>query len=131
MSIIFLAGLLGKKKLFLEDENYYFFLKRYKIHISAVADTFAYNLLPNHFHFLIRIKALDEIKSHFERNPFVKFLDIGSEKNPQTIAQNLYARMAELDSMNLKEAFLIKPNVANADWARALSYRLEKMTERS
>ena len=30
-----------------------------------MADTFAYNLLPNHFHFLIRIKTLDEIKSHF------------------------------------------------------------------
>ena len=56
---------IGKEKLFLEEENYVFFLKRYKLHISPVADTFAYNLLPNHFHFLIRIKTLDEIKSHF------------------------------------------------------------------
>jgi REP element-mobilizing transposase RayT len=55
----------GNEKLFLNDENYLFFLKKFKVHISLVADTFAYNLLPNHFHFLIRIKRIDEIKSHF------------------------------------------------------------------
>ena len=53
---------IGKEKLFLEDENYKFFLKKFKLHISPVADTFAYNLLPNYFHFLIRIKSLEETK---------------------------------------------------------------------
>ena len=48
---------IGKEKLFLEDENHKFFLRKYKLHISPVADTFAYTLLPNHFHFLIRIKV--------------------------------------------------------------------------
>jgi putative transposase len=56
---------IGKEKLFLEDENCKFFLRKYKLHISPVADTFAYNLLPNHFHFLIRIKSIEEIKRHF------------------------------------------------------------------
>jgi len=55
----------GNEKLFLNEENYKFFLGRFKIHVGPVANTFAYNLLPNHFHFLIRIKTLEEIKSHF------------------------------------------------------------------
>ncbi len=48
-----LSRAVGKEKLFLEDENYRFFLEKYKLHVSPVADTFAYNLLPNHFHFLV------------------------------------------------------------------------------
>ncbi|MEO6136399.1 MAG: transposase [Ginsengibacter sp.] len=51
---------IGDEKLFREDKNYLFFLQKYKQHILPVADTFAYSLLPNHFHFLIRIK--DEIQ---------------------------------------------------------------------
>lgn len=55
----------GNEKLFLNEENYRFFLGRLKIHILSIADIFAYNLLPNHFHFLIRIKSLEEIKANF------------------------------------------------------------------
>jgi putative transposase len=48
----------GCDKLFLDENNYKFFLGRFKIHISPIADTFAYNLLPNHFHFLIRMNSV-------------------------------------------------------------------------
>lgn len=67
---------IGKEKLFLEDENYKFFLRKYKLHISPVADVFAYNLLPNHFHFLIKIKSLEEIKRHFSEVKSNKYFDI-------------------------------------------------------
>jgi putative transposase len=76
---------IGKEKLFLEEENYYYFLKKYKLHISPVADTFAYNLLPNHFHFLIRIKTLNEIQSHFLKVKKNKHFDI--EKVPEFIME--------------------------------------------
>jgi putative transposase len=56
---------IGKEKLFLEAENYRFFLNAYKHHISSVSDTFAYCLLPNHFHFLIRIKSIELVESNF------------------------------------------------------------------
>ena len=46
----------GNEKLFLQEENYSFFLQRYQKYISPVAETFAFSLLPNHFHFLIEIK---------------------------------------------------------------------------
>ena len=56
---------IGAEKLFLEDYNYSFFLKKYKQHITPIAETFAYNLLPNHFHLLVRIKNIDDIEEEF------------------------------------------------------------------
>ncbi|GHB84011.1 hypothetical protein GCM10007390_43980 [Persicitalea jodogahamensis] len=46
----------GNEDLFLSRENYSFFLKRYGFYINPIADTFAYCLMPNHFHVLVRIK---------------------------------------------------------------------------
>ena len=46
--------------LFREDRNYPYFLNLYKKHIEPVAETYAYCLLKNHFHFLVRIKN-DEV----------------------------------------------------------------------
>jgi putative transposase len=51
----------NKEALFLTDENRRFFLQQYAMYMSAVADTFCWCLLPNHFHLLIRIKPADEI----------------------------------------------------------------------
>ena len=49
--------------LFKEKENYEYFLNLYDQYISPVAETFAWVLMPNHFHFLVRIKEESEIIS--------------------------------------------------------------------
>ncbi len=46
----------GAEKLFLNTENYRFFLSRFQRFISPIADVYCYCLLPNHFHFLIKTK---------------------------------------------------------------------------
>ena len=46
----------NQENIFLEEKNYAYFLQLYRNHISPIADTFAYCLLKNHFHFLVRIK---------------------------------------------------------------------------
>jgi hypothetical protein len=46
--------------LFRERRNYPYFLQRYAHHIQPIAETFAYCLLSNHFHFLVRIRTIDE-----------------------------------------------------------------------
>jgi len=61
-----LSRAVGSEKLFKEEENYRFFLQQYQKFIPPIADTFSYCLLPNHFHFLIRIKVLKAIQTHFE-----------------------------------------------------------------
>ena len=47
----------NKGYIFFEERNYMYFLDRYKNYIAGIADTFAYCLLRNHFHFLVRLKA--------------------------------------------------------------------------
>ena len=51
----------NRENIFLEKRNYQYFLKQYERYISRVADTYAYCLLRNHFHLLVRIKDMDEL----------------------------------------------------------------------
>ena len=45
-----------KTKVFFEPRNYLFFLEKARKHIIPSADILAYCLMPNHFHFMIRVK---------------------------------------------------------------------------
>lgn len=56
----------GDDLIFREEENDHFFLKRFKSYISHIAAVYAYCLMPNHFHFLIRIKTEQELLDFFE-----------------------------------------------------------------
>ena len=48
----------NRASLFAEERNYAYFLNLYAKHVEPVARTFAYCLLPNHFHLLVQIKDL-------------------------------------------------------------------------
>lgn len=52
----------GEENLFREDENYHYFLEKYHSRLESILETFAYNLMPNHFHFMVRIRSENEIK---------------------------------------------------------------------
>jgi len=54
----------NRENLFREERNYPYFLKLYAKHIEPVAETFAYCLLKNHFHFLVRIKDPKGFEQH-------------------------------------------------------------------
>jgi putative transposase len=51
----------GSENIFREEENYRYFLQQYKKHLAEVVDTFAYCLMPNHFHLLVRVKDDKEL----------------------------------------------------------------------
>ena len=57
---------IGDENLFRNKGNYNFFLEKYSKHADVICDTYAYSLLPNHFHFAIRIKDESECVSCFE-----------------------------------------------------------------
>lgn len=59
------------ENIFIEPRNYPYFLKRWQDLVAPVTETYAFCLLRNHFHFLLRIKPEDVI----EKNP-----DTGKEK---------------------------------------------------
>ncbi len=49
------------ENIFNENSDYEHFLRIYDIYISTVAETFAWCLMKNHFHILVRIKEDHEI----------------------------------------------------------------------
>ena len=51
----------NRQNLFVEERNYRYFLRLYAKHIEPLAETYAYCLLPNHFHFLVRIKDIEDL----------------------------------------------------------------------
>jgi len=58
---IFNRGTNGEN-LFREPRNYQHFLNLYTKHVHPIVETYAYCLLKNHFHLLVRIKSLEEIE---------------------------------------------------------------------
>ncbi len=62
--------------LFKENDNFNYFLKLYETHIDPIAETFAWCLMKNHFHFLIRIKDIEEIKVEKKIQPSQSFSNL-------------------------------------------------------
>jgi len=48
----------GTENLFQTSDNYHYFLKKYAVYINPIADTFAYCLMPNHLHLMVRITGV-------------------------------------------------------------------------
>jgi putative transposase len=53
----------GFDNVFKEAENYRFFLEKYQLHIAPIAETYAYCLMPNHFHLVVRIRKREVIEN--------------------------------------------------------------------
>jgi hypothetical protein len=50
----------GGRNLFGEPENYEYFLGLYDKYISPIAEPYAWCLMPNHFHLLVRINVFSD-----------------------------------------------------------------------
>lgn len=57
----------GYENLFTESKNYDFFLERLSLHVLPVAHIYAYCLMPNHFHLLVKIRSEKELLDYFEQ----------------------------------------------------------------
>ena len=55
---------INRENIFKAPENYTYFLSKYNKFIPAIADTYAYCLLKNHFHILIKTKSELEIQKN-------------------------------------------------------------------
>ncbi len=56
----------NKQDIFFEEKNYKYFLKLFDKYLSHFVDVYAYCLMPNHFHFLVRIKEIDQTSEVFK-----------------------------------------------------------------
>ena len=53
----------GFENVFCEDDNFRYFLEKYWVYIAPVAETYAYCLMPNHFHLVVRIRKQEVIEA--------------------------------------------------------------------
>ena len=59
----------NRENIFREQRNYHHFLGLYAKHLLPVAVTFAYCMLRNHFHFLIRTRTAQEQEAYWSEIP--------------------------------------------------------------
>jgi putative transposase len=89
--------------LFYTHENYSYFLRQYEKYIDPIADTFAWVLLKNHFHLLVRIKEVSEI--NINRLPIPKKLQLLNVpvvlKTPHLYFSDLFNAYAQ--AINIQE----------------------------
>ena len=62
----------NRENLFLNPRNYRYFLRLYAEHIQPIAETFAYCLLPNHFHVGLRTRTEEEQETFFKSGPLLE-----------------------------------------------------------
>jgi REP element-mobilizing transposase RayT len=100
----------GNENLFRKDENYLFFLKKFSLYINPVADTYAYCLMPNHFHFLIRVKEAMELEATFGKFKTFQKLELKVSKQFSNLFScytqsynKVYSRKGSLFMPNFKK----------------------------
>jgi putative transposase len=57
----------NKELLFLSPSDKQLFLNRYAVYLNPFLKTYCHNLLPNHFHFLVRVRSREEICTHLQK----------------------------------------------------------------
>lgn len=74
----------GFENIFTVDDNYRFYLDKYQQYILPIAETYAYCLLPNHFHLVVRIRrkeVIEEVYRNFKSTNFSKVPNFGKVEN--------------------------------------------------
>ncbi len=70
----------GFENVFREAENYRYFLEKYRLYISPIAETYAYCLMPNHFHLVVRIRkrsVIEQLLLNSSNSTFSKVQNFG------------------------------------------------------
>jgi REP element-mobilizing transposase RayT len=86
----------NRENLFVEPRNFAYFLKLYTKHILPIAETFAYCLLPNHFHLAIRTRTEAEQEAYWRQEilPFTIGGQMFKLREPSQAFKNLFIAYA-------------------------------------
>ena len=121
----------NSETIFIDDENRRYFLKLYKKHISPIVDTYAYCLLGNHFHFVVRVKNIDEVDkkikikepSQYFANFFNAYTKAFNKQNGRhgSLFEKPFHRKRIISESYLKDAIIyVNNNAVNHDFVRRI-----------
>ncbi|WP_338841416.1 transposase [Flavobacterium ginsenosidimutans] len=66
----------NSENIFIEERNYNYFLEKLKKYILPIADVYAYCLLKNHFHIVLRIKDKINLPEKFKEKIHLPFSNL-------------------------------------------------------
>jgi len=75
--------------IFKSHRNYIFFLNKIKENLLSVCDIYAYCLMPNHFHLLVRINSDSDLKKMQQ----VESLEIKGLHSPQNVFSKQFSKI--------------------------------------
>ena len=83
----------GEENLFNHEANYIFFLQKLKEYLQYYVDFYAYCLMPNHFHLIVRIKGSERIFAELRKKS--RFVE-SKAKEQDFIAKSVSQRFSNL-----------------------------------
>ena len=90
--------------LFFSDENCIYFLKKWKEKLNPYVAVAAYCLIPNHFHFLIRIKPIMESIKHLKKEGTSKSVKLlNGEINYNIFLEDQFKRLFSSYTLSLNK----------------------------
>ncbi|UII30709.1 hypothetical protein LVD17_20660 [Fulvivirga ulvae] len=101
---VYNRGINGES-IFKEARNYNYFLEKYAQHINPVADTYAYCLLNNHFHFLIRTCSAEVISDRVQNPVRDKGNNFSAEVDFSKTIGKQFAKLFNSYSQSINKAY--------------------------
>jgi putative transposase len=105
---IYNRGINGEN-IFKEERNYSYFLQRYAHHVEPFAETYAYCLLKNHFHILIKTRSEGNIRALLSEQSTLQkdgiLLPKHHDKSIEWIYGNAFASFFKSYAISINKAY--------------------------
>lgn len=66
----------NREDIFKEEKNYAYFLSLLQKYLLPVAEIYAYCLMKNHFHLVVRIKDSESLEDKYKEKPYLAFSNL-------------------------------------------------------
>ena len=109
----------NRTDIFPEERNFWYFMQLYTKHLAPLVDTFAYCLMRNHFHYLVRIRA-----SRRELNP----RGLGDPAGLCTHSRDLRGLQDPVGLRSIDRRMVVQ---AVSNWLNAYAKAINKAYERT
>jgi len=98
----------NRENIFIEDDNYLYFIKLLKKYLLPILDVYSYCLLPNHFHLIVKIKENNQLPIAIRTGKTKLYQPFSNMFNAYTKAINKrYTRRGSLFQEHLKRKEII------------------------